>query len=396
MQDQPPRYVFWQNMLAIHQSAHIRALSESVPVTLVGEQELAADRRGMGWPVPDFGGARIIVGPDRREVAGIVRSAGPDAMHIIGGFRGYSLHATALAECLGRGVKCALMTEDADPRGAMGAMRRMLYGYRSARLSRRLSFLLAMGERACRWYEACGFPSTKVFEYAYLTETPEHSAAAPLDSRRGSPVRLLYIGQCIPRKGVDLAIQALCELQSRNWTFTLVGEGPLLPALKEMCDRSPIRDRVVFRDYLPYGEALDTISQHDLLLLPSRYDGWGAVVNEALMRGTAVICADSCGASSLLGGGERGSVYRSESCEDLVGALERWIRQGPATQTRRREIAEWSGCISGAAAARYLQAICRHVFSGGARPVAPWRLSEVPAGSTNEQYTSRSADRNTR
>ena len=53
------------------------------------------------------------------------------------------------------------------------------------------------------------------------------------------------------------------------------------------------------------------MSSADCLILPSRHDGWGAVVSEALMVGTPVICSDACGSAGVVHASGVGGVFRS-------------------------------------------------------------------------------------
>lgn len=64
------------------------------------------------------------------------------------------------------------------------------------------------------------------------------------------------------------------------------------------------------------------MSEYDVLVLPSRYDGWGVVVNEALMAGVPVICSDQVGASAVVEKWQCGSIFASEDLPDLVSKLE--------------------------------------------------------------------------
>ena len=61
--------------------------------------------------------------------------------------------------------------------------------------------------------------------------------------------------------------------------------------------------------------------QCDLLVLPSLFDGWGAVVNEALQAGMRVLCSTACGAASLLDGRQRGGSFDPDRPESLRRAL---------------------------------------------------------------------------
>lgn len=94
------------------------------------------------------------------------------------------------------------------------------------------------------------------------------------------------------------------------------------------------------------------MQSHDLLILPSMYDGWGAVINEALQQGMRVLCSDRCGASCLLDGIHRGGTFSWNEKGSLERELRHWISKGPITQKERTGIASWAKTtISGQAPA---------------------------------------------
>jgi glycosyltransferase involved in cell wall biosynthesis len=120
------------------------------------------------------------------------------------------------------------------------------------------------------------------------------------------------------------------------------------------------------------GHAWELISKSDLLVLPSYKDGWGVVINEALMAGVPVVCSTNCGAQDLLDGCIRGETFEVGNAKQLAEVLRRRIGVGPNGAETRRDIQEWSRRISAESAASYLKAIVDHVYAAGPRPMAPW------------------------
>ena len=111
----------------------------------------------------------------------------------------------------------------------------------------------------------------------------------------------------------------------------------------------------------------------DMLVLPSRFDGWGAVTNEALMAGTPVVVSDACGASDLVRRDDAGRVVAAGSVESLSAGLAGMLGKGRVDAGRRREVREWArGAISPEAAAEYLAEILSGGEGRGARPRPPW------------------------
>ena len=68
------QFVFWQNMISIHQSALIKALAREHGVLLAVQTDFEGGRESSGWTVPDMGNARILISPDARTVEETLRA----------------------------------------------------------------------------------------------------------------------------------------------------------------------------------------------------------------------------------------------------------------------------------------------------------------------------------
>jgi glycosyltransferase involved in cell wall biosynthesis len=187
---------------------------------------------------------------------------------------------------------------------------------------------------------------------------------------------MTFLGQLVPRKGVDLAMRALATLHEQRWEFVVVGTGAQEQQLRTLAHRLGIAHRVRFLPARPNQEAIGEIARSDLFILPSRFDGWGAVVNEALMCGVPVLCSSRCGAADLIQAPWLGEVFPADSVAGLRPVLARWIAQGKRTPEATERVRSWSDCITGASAAEYLLSVIRHVSGSGPRPVPPWYIAD--------------------
>ena len=156
----------------------------------------------------------------------------------------------------------------------------------------------------------------------------------------------------------------------------IIGDGPEHERLQELARTCGIEGRVGWLGQMETDQAVERMAQADLLVLPSRKDGWGAVVNEALMVGTPVICSSACGASDLLRHPWIGSVFQSGNVSGLVAELNSWIRKGKVDSVCRDRLRQWSRCIHAPAIAGYVEQIMEHIYNGKPRPEAPWRVDE--------------------
>jgi glycosyltransferase involved in cell wall biosynthesis len=341
-----------------------------MPATEI-QEELDSGRRAMGWSVPDFGRARIVVDPDDAAIRALVEEDQERSTHIFTTIRAYPVVKKSFLRCVPTRARMGLLVESQDFRGWKGWARWALARTDALRYGRRLAFILAMGDMGVRWFRRCGFPEEKIFPYGYWVETPSLPPPAP---PRTEAIQLMFLGQLVPRKGVDLLLRALAGLADCPWRLTLMGGGPSQPELEVLARRLGIADRVAFVPSRSNEEAVARIVEHDLFILPSRFDGWGAVVNEALMCGVPVLCSSHCGAAELLQDSWRGGVFPAYSAPGLRRALEPWLRRGKRTEAEAERIRRWSRRIEGTSAARYLLQVAR-ADGRGARPVPPWRAA---------------------
>jgi glycosyltransferase involved in cell wall biosynthesis len=107
--------------------------------------------------------------------------------------------------------------------------------------------------------------------------------------RRSGPLQLLYVGNLLAVKGIDLGMEALAA-SGTDARFTLIGDGPFMPSLRRLTTRLGLNARVEFRGRLPHDVALATYRHGDVFLFPSLHDTGGFVVLEALANFLPVIC----------------------------------------------------------------------------------------------------------
>jgi glycosyltransferase involved in cell wall biosynthesis len=118
-------------------------------------------------------------------------------------------------------------------------------------------------------------------------------------------VRMLCVATLTARKGHDLLIEALAGLASFPWTLACVGSltrgADTVAALRRQIDRVALNEKVALVGELT-GDALEAAYQAaDLFVLPTRYEGYGMVVAEALARGIPVVSTRTGAIPELVG-----------------------------------------------------------------------------------------------
>lgn len=107
----------------------------------------------------------------------------------------------------------------------------------------------------------------------------------------------LFVGRLASEKGIDVLLRAWAEVERRlGADLVLIGSGPLEEALRSL----QVQLRLQSVQWIPFiepGELPAWYRRADVLVLPSRSEPWGFVINEAMACGTPVIATDSCGAA---------------------------------------------------------------------------------------------------
>jgi glycosyltransferase involved in cell wall biosynthesis len=115
--------------------------------------------------------------------------------------------------------------------------------------------------------------------------------------RSEGPLKLLFVGNIITLKGLDLALEALKQ-SGANATFTLVGSGNYQEAAQALAKRLGLQDRITFAGRLPREQVLKLYPEFDLFVFPSLHDTGGYAVIEAMLNELPVLCLD-CGGPAV-------------------------------------------------------------------------------------------------
>lgn len=149
----------------------------------------------------------------------------------------------------------------------------------------------------------------------------ELRAAAP--EPVGTAPRLLYVGQLVRGKGVDLLIRALA-LCARPITLTIVGSGNARPALEALVRSLKLDERVTFAGWASRDELAVAYRDARVVVVPSRWpEPFGMVGVEAMARGRPVVASNVGGIPDWLDHGVTGLVAPPQDTLALARALER-------------------------------------------------------------------------
>ena len=203
------------------------------------------------------------------------------------------------------------------------------------------------------------FPEPQHFRIPYYCDLAAFRAA-PRRVRDDGRVVFLFCGQMIARKGVDVLLAAFQQLGPAA-RLLLVGREAELPALLAPLP-AEVHARITYAGFQAPEELPRLFAQADAFVLPSRYDGWGVVVNQALGAGLPVICSDRVGAGhDLVEDGVNGlqfpagdSTALAQQMERLLSAPELLEKWGAASREKSRD---WTPEVGAGMWVKALQAV---------------------------------------
>jgi glycosyltransferase involved in cell wall biosynthesis len=200
-----------------------------------------------------------------------------------------------------------------------------------SRLYERIDAFLVIGRKNHEHYLAYGVPEEKFFSFPYSVGNARFRRQADELRERRTELReafgvpegatcVVYVGRLSPEKNVAELIQGV---QGAADNFLLVvGSGPEQRELEALAARV-LPGRYRFAGFLNQDRLGEVYTAADMMALPSRYEPWGLVCNEAMNFGLPLVVSDCVGAGpDLVISGETGFVYPLGDSAALSRALE--------------------------------------------------------------------------
>jgi glycogen(starch) synthase len=167
--------------------------------------------------------------------------------------------------------------------------------------------------------------------------------------------RLLCLGRLQTQKGFDLALSALPAVLDRfpEVRLTIAGDGPERAALERGASELKLTGFVDFIGWVSPDKVPELINTATIVLMPSRWEGFGLVALEAGLLARPVIATRVGGLPEVIADGETGILMESENSRALADAImllladpEKAARIGQAARRRAQELFSWERCVA--------------------------------------------------
>ncbi len=211
---------------------------------------------------------------------------------------------------------------------------------------------IAIGKKNNEMYIECGISKDKIIKSNYSVDNDFFSKKKLLKKKETNLKKkfkthnkkvFIFVGKFIKRKGINVLLDAIACLNSspvvaKKSIFLLVGQGPELTNIRQFIKLNKISNVNLInfknQDDLKYYYKIS-----NFLILPSFYETWGLVVNEAMAMGKPVITSNNCGcANDLVLNGKNGYIFKKGNSKELSKLIIKILRNKEIEGRLKKEI----------------------------------------------------------
>ncbi|WBL26396.1 glycosyltransferase family 4 protein [Zunongwangia sp. HGR-M22] len=156
--------------------------------------------------------------------------------------------------------------------------------------------------------------NVKVVPYGFPNPTTKRSYS---NIKRRNKLKLLFVGRLEQRKGIGDVVKVADALKN-HVSLTIVGQKPTQDC--EALNSAVKRHHWI--SSIPHAKVLELMKEHDVLLFPSLFEGFGMVITEAMSQGTPVITTERTAGPDLIEHGENGWLMKAGSTVSLKNCVE--------------------------------------------------------------------------
>lgn len=340
-------------------------------------------RKSLNWNDGDFAEAEIVILEKMDSKLNFIKTffeEHPNAIHILPGFdndiekivRPYILTATnPIVIFSERPVELGSIFE----RFLRLLYFKIKYSHYYNLYKSRISVFLPLGMKGLKTFAKYGWPEEKMLPFMYNPEGNLIEDKYLTPKGKSNTIKFLYVGRFYYRtKGVDVLMKAVKYLYG-NWSLDLVGGyGDKAKEVRAWIEKTP---NVNFLGSWPSEEVSHRMSQYDVVIVPSKYDGWNLLVNEAINAGVGVIVSDQAVSDEVIKYAHAGAVFMSNKPKALAKEMQRVIDNPWIANEWHIKAINASKSISPEIVGDYLISVLDYfIYGKGVRPICPWLITK--------------------
>ena len=208
-------------------------------------------------------------------------------------------------------------------------------------------FILCTGFYASKDFKFIGMRQNKLLRWGYF------SAVKELNKNYDNEIlNLLWTGRFVDLKHPEFALEAAKRLKAEKIKFQMnfIGMGPMEEQMQKYINDNDLNNSVKILGSMPTKQVQEYMDNADISLFTSdKREGWGAVVNEAMVGGCAVVASNLAGSSKvLIENGVNGFVYNHPDKEEFINyvlklAKDKELRRKIGLNANKSMVEIWNG-----------------------------------------------------
>lgn len=178
------------------------------------------------------------------------------------------------------------------------------------------------GELAKRDFKFIGISENKISDLFYTSVIKKSKNIN--SPKYDNLVTFLYIGELSSRKGIKELLIACSKLEKNTWELILVGKDKSNGYYEQLSKELNLEKHIKFEGVVTHDKVSSYYEKSDVFVFPSKFDGWGAVLNEAISFELPIISTDETSSSYTLVK-DNGFIIKAGKIKELRKSMQKYI-----------------------------------------------------------------------
>lgn len=169
------------------------------------------------------------------------------------------------------------------------------------------------------------------------------TALYPAPASREATPRIVFAGRFVTQKNPLQVVRSLAALRDLPWNCTMLGDGPLRPAVEQEIAAQGLSERITLTGWVTPQEVRAHFERSAILFMPSRSEGLPVVGVQALAMGLAIVASRVGGFVDVVEPGRNGALHDPDDAAGMLQSLRALLADTTAlaqAQACSREIAQ--------------------------------------------------------
>lgn len=338
------KILFWMNMPSHHQTAFFDAVQnhEEIDLEVRYYDTVSADRKKLGWSENlNLPKNQRYIDSTNLKLAFESVTDWKERIHIVPGFSNPFLKQV-LTVLISKNIKwihwsersgkplTRLLNYNYNLINFLMPLYYTLKGYRrhAKKINKHALGAFAISELAKKDFKKWGIKEKKIKILNYSLQALNSSKSNPLLRLIEEKYKIfMYVGVLTPHKGIDILIKAFSKLLYKDdWKLVLIGNDVSKGLYEDLIQELNLEKQIYLLGTVKTEMINDYIDNSHVFILPTLFDGWGAVLNEAASLNKPLISTNQCGAAfHLIENGVNGFRIEAKSVDALNKAMQYYI-----------------------------------------------------------------------